>query len=106
MTKEFEDNGLILVMSEDDPAKTKRKLLGVSLGGEEGEIRPPEQFLQEVAYTRNKGRVRVWEFDKTMGKCAWMFPLHRFFEASYTIVTTYWSFSVRDLPKEELQKIM
>ena len=57
MTKEFEDNGLI--MSEDDPAKIKRKLLGAILDGEEGEIRPPEQILQEVEYVRNRGRVRV-----------------------------------------------
>ena len=47
------------------------------LDGDVGQIRPPEKFLQEVAWIRRRHRVSVWEFDKIMGKCPWIFPLHR-----------------------------
>lgn len=77
LIREFQAQGL--VMSEDDPAKSRRKLLGVDLVGEENRIKPPEKFVHEVAYFAVKKRVRVWEFDKIMGKCAWLFPLHRRF---------------------------
>ena len=77
MTQEFEKHGL--VMSEDSGACTERKLLGVLLQGEQNKISPSEKFLQEIAYIAKRKRIRVWEFDKIMGKCAWIFPLHRRF---------------------------
>ena len=77
MTEEFEANGRLI--SEDDPAKDKRKLLGVMLNGETNEVRPPEQFLKEIAYISKSLRVKVWESDNLMGKCAWLFPMHRRF---------------------------
>ena len=77
MTREFEKHGL--VMSEDSGAYTERKLLGVLLQGEQNKISPAEKFLQEIAYIAKRKRIRVWEFDKIMGKCAWIFPLHRRF---------------------------
>ena len=77
MTEEFEANGLL--MSEDDPARSERKLLGVILAGAENCIKPPDQFAHEIAYFATRTRVKVWEFDKIMGKCAWLFPLHRRF---------------------------
>jgi len=79
MIQEFKDRGL--VMSEDDPARSERKLLGVILAGAENCIKPPDQFAHEVAYFATRKRVKVWEFDKIMGKCAWLFPLHRRFLA-------------------------
>ena len=77
MIREFEERGLI--MSEDDPARSERKLLGVILSGAENCIKPPDQFAHEIAYFATRSRVKVWEFDKIMGKCAWLFPLHRRF---------------------------
>ena len=77
MIQEFEKKGL--VMSEDDPARSERKLLGVILAGAENCIKPPDQFAHEIAYFATRTRVKVWEFDKIMGKCAWLFPLHRRF---------------------------
>ena len=77
MIKEFERQGR--VMSEDDPACSERKLLGVILAGAENKIKPPDQFAQEIAYIATTKRIRAWEFDKIMGKCAWIFPLHRRF---------------------------
>jgi len=77
MIREFENRGLI--MSEDDPARSERKLLGVILAGAENCIKPPDQFAHEIAYFATRTRVKIWEFDKIMGKCAWLFPLHRRF---------------------------
>ena len=54
MTEEFEEDGLL--MSEDDPAKEKRKLLGIMLDGENNEVRSPEQFLIEIAYLAERPR--------------------------------------------------
>ena len=67
MTDEFEAHGLL--MSEDDPARSERKLLEVMLCGERNEVRPPAQFWKEVAYIAGSTRLKVWEFDKIMGKC-------------------------------------
>ena len=77
MKEEFEARGLI--MSENDLARVERQLLGILLKGEENKLEPPEKFIREVAYVAGKKRIRVWEFDKIMGKCAWIFPLHRRF---------------------------
>ena len=77
MKEEFEARGLI--MSEDDVARTERQLLGVLLKGEDNRIEPPEKFVREIAYVAGKKRIRVWEFEKIMGKSAWIFPLHRRF---------------------------
>ena len=77
LIREFENRGL--VMSEDDTARTERKLLGVILDGAQNSIKPPDKFAHEIAYFATRTRVKVWEFDKIMGKCAWIFPLHRRF---------------------------
>ena len=62
-------------MSDDDPARSERKLLGVMLVGAENCIKPPDQFVHEVAYFATRKKVKVWEFDKIMGKCACLFPV-------------------------------
>ena len=52
--------------------------------GETCSIKSPDKFLEEPAWMATQKRVPVWAYDKIMGRCASIFPLHRrFFSISY-----------------------
>ena len=69
----FIDAGLPL--STQSEAAEQRKLLGLQLG--DGAVRCPDSYPEEMLHVSQRKYVPFWQFEKCMGKSAWLFPLRR-----------------------------
>ena len=91
----FEKRGLPL--SQSDAPADEKKVVGLQCGNG---LEPPPDYGPQCRYVSQSKKLFVWEFEKAMGRNAWLMPLsRRFFSLLRESYKFYQKLRERDPPK-------